>query len=530
MRRLFGAGAMSPLTPVALGSALPWLIGRGPSLGILLQMNALTLGKKIAIHDRDGSITWRELDRLANQLAHAYERAGIKGGDKIALLLRNGREMAAVALGAQKTGVVACPLNTWAKKKELKAVTANVAPALLVYDTAHSDQVKSLETGEVQLVHVGNDDKALPGSLPFDDFLRGSSTRPPAPLTRDRGSAKIVIQTSGTTGTPKGAARDASAAGMGALANLLGHVPYRRDDTVVCPAPLFHSFGLATFTFATALGATLVLPEKFDPEGTLALIDKHKATVASLVPVMMRRIVSLDDDVKEKYDLSSLRIVMASGSALSHDLKKEATKLFGEVLYDLYGSTEIGWVAIARPQDIATKPKSVGRPVDGIDVAVFAPDGKKLPAGEIGELYIKSDVLFEGYTSGETKDSRDGYMSIGDLGKLDEEGFLYIESRSDDMVIVGGENIYPIEVEEVIESIPGVTEVTVFGVPDDEYGHVLVAFVVGSTTEEAVRSVCSEELASFKVPRKVRIVDELPRTSTGKVLKRELIKQFEKDS
>ena len=528
MKRLMGAGAVSPLTPVAFASTLPWLIGRGPSLGILLQMNALTLGSKTAIHDRDGSVTWRQLDQLANQTAHAFARSDVGPGEKVALLLRNGRAMGAVAFAAQKTGVIACPLNTWAKTKELKAVIENVAPKLLVYDTAHSDQVKMAAGDDVLLVHVGDDSKARPGSVSFSEYISGCSSRPPAPLTRQRGSAKIIIQTSGTTGTPKGAARDSSAAGLGALANLLGHVPYRRDDIVVCPAPLFHSFGLATFTFATALGATLVLPEKFDPEETLALIEKHKATVASLVPVMIRRIVSLDDKIKSKYDLSSLRIVMASGSALSQDLKKEATKLFGEVLYDLYGSTEIGWVAIARPEDIVQKPKSVGRPVEGIDIAVFSSDGKRLPPGEIGELYVKSDVLFEGYTSGETKDSRDGYMSIGDLGKVDDDGFLFIESRSDDMVIVGGENIYPIEVEEVIESIPGVTEVTVFGVSDDEYGHVLVAFVVGETSEDAVRSVCKDELASFKVPRKVTVVDELPRTSTGKVLKRELIARLEK--
>ena len=528
MKRLYEAGAVSPLTPLVMGSSLPWLLGRGPSLGILLQMNALSIGNKTAIHDRNGSITWRGLDSLANQTARGFAKVSVEPGDKVAMLLRNGREMAAVALGAQKTGVVACPLNTWAKTKELKAVMENLTPALLLYDTAHADQVKKSAPEGVPLVHVGDDSKALPGSTSFEEFLEGCSSRPPLPLARHRGSAKIIIQTSGTTGTPKGAARDASAAGIGALANLLGHVPYRRDDIVVCPAPLFHSFGLATFTFATALGATLVLPEKFDPEGTLELIDKHDATVASLVPVMMRRIVSLDEDVKSRYDMSSLRIVMASGSALSQDLKKEATRLFGEVLYDLYGSTEIGWVAIARPQDIVERPKSVGRAVDGIDIAVFSKEGEKLPPNEIGELYVKSDVLFEGYTSGETKDSRDGYMSIGDLGKLDEDGFLYIESRSDDMVIVGGENIYPIEVEEVIESISGVTEVTVFGLPDDEYGHVLVAFIVGSTSEDEVRSTCKEELASFKVPRRIEIVDELPRTSTGKVLKRELIERLEK--
>ncbi|MEA2447261.1 MAG: fatty-acyl-CoA synthase [Actinomycetota bacterium] len=526
VKRLLGAGLFSARSPFALATALPYLLGRGPSLGILSQMNAVALRSKIAIHDRDGSITFGELDQEANRVSYALRRAGLKGGDRFGLLMRNGRHMAAVAFGAQKAGYIACPLNTWAKTKELKAVLENLEPTMLFYDTAHSDEVQKVVSEDMTIVHVGDPSKAAPNSVSFEEFIEDAPPTPPFPLTRDRGSAKVIIQTSGTTGTPKGASRDASAAGIGALANLLGSVPYRRDDIVFCPAPLFHSFGLATFTFATALGATLVLPPKFDPEESLALIEEHGATVASFVPVMMRRIVSLPDKVKKKYDLSSLRIVIASGSVLSQDLKNEARKLFGDVLYDLYGSTEIGWVAIATPEDIEKKPRSVGKPVDGIEIGVFSEDGEQLPTGETGELYVKSKVLFEGYTSGESKDERDGYMSIGDLGKLDEDGYLYVESRSDDMVVVGGENVYPVEVEEVIENIEGVNEVTVLGVEDDEYGHVLAAFVVGNVTPEKVKSACKSELASFKVPRKVKVVKELPRTSTGKVLKRELAEQI----
>ncbi|MFP5297719.1 MAG: AMP-binding enzyme, partial [Actinomycetota bacterium] len=185
--------------------------------------------------------------------------------------------------------------------------------------------------------------------------------------------------------------------------------------------------------------------------------------------------------------------------------------------------TEAGWVAIATPEDIRTKPKSLGRPVEGIEVAIFDKDGNRCEPETTGEIYVRSNVMFEGYTSGDRKDERDGFMSIGDLGRLDEDGHLYVESRSDDMVIVGGENVYPIEIEEVIESVDGVSEVTVLGIEDDEYGHVLAAFVVGSVSEDEVRAACKDELASYKVPRKIEILDELPRTSTGKVLKRELI-------
>jgi acyl-CoA synthetase (AMP-forming)/AMP-acid ligase II len=527
MKRLMAAGMITPKTPLAVATSFPWLIGRGPTLGVILKMNATVVGDKDAIRDRNGSLTWSELDELSNKVARALQEAGVEPGGKVGLLTRNGREMAAVAFAAQKSGIITCPLNTWAKTRELKAVMANVEPDLVVYDTAHADQVKETVAEGVPLVHVGEEKDALDGSTSWDDFIAGHSGSALAPFTRHRGSPKIVIQTSGTTGTPKGASRDSSAAGLGALASLLSAVPYKRDDVILCPAPLFHSFGLATFTFGTAIGATLVLPSKFDAEEVLRLIEEHKATAVSLVPVMIRRIIQLPDDVKHKYDLSSLRIVLASGSAISTDLKKAAMDLFGEVLYDLYGSTEAGWVAIATPEDIKKNPKSLGKPTAGIEVAVFSPEGDKLGVNETGELFIKSNYMFEGYTSGESKDERDGFMSIGDLGRLDEDGYLYIESRSDDMVIIGGENVYPIEIEDVIESLDKVNEVTVLGVEDEEYGQVLAAFVVGEVSEEDVISACKDELASYKVPKRVRIVEELPRTSTGKVLKRDLVDKLD---
>ena len=518
---------MDPKAPLAIARAMPWLLGRGPSLGIVSKMHSVVLGDKPAIHDKHGTQTWKELDLRANQAARMLTSLGLRGSDRVALVMRNGREMVEVALGAQKLGIVACPLNTWAKTKELRATLEQSDPKVLVYDTKHSEQVSKVVNPSITLVAVGDASDAVEGSLDYEDLLAEQPTAAPAPFARNTGSAKIVIHTSGTTGTPKGAARDASVAGLGTLANLIGRVPYRRDDVIFCPAPMFHSFGLATFTFGAALGATLVLPEKFEPEESLAWIEKHKATAASFVPVMLRRIVSLDDDVKKRYDLSSLRIVMASGSVLSTDLRRAATELFGEVIYDLYGSTEIGWVAIATPEDIKTRPRTVGRPVEGIDIAVFSADGLRLGPNETGELYIRSDILFEGYTSGERKDEREGYMSIGDYGKLDDDGYLFVESRTDDMVVVGGENVYPIEVEQVIESIDGVTEVTVLGVQDDEYGEVLAAFIVGSADTDLVAKTCVAELASYKVPKRIEVLDELPRNATGKVVKRDLIARLE---
>ncbi len=526
MHALARAGALNPKSGVALARTLPWLLGRGPSLGIVVQMHASVLRNKAAIHDRSGSLTWGELDDRANRAAHALWKQGLRGNDRVATLLRNGREAIEVALGAQKYGIIACPLNTWAKPKELKSTVSSSDPKLLVYDTAHADQVEKCVPEDIPLVFVGDESKALKGSIDYEDIIADQPPGPPSPFTRQPGSPKVVIHTSGTTGTPKGAARDASAAGVGSLANLLSVVPYHRDDIVVCPAPLFHSFGLATFTFATVLGCTMVLPEKFDPEQSLSLIEEHTATAASFVPIMIKRILGLEDPVKKRYNLSSLRIVMASGSAMGEEVRKGAMQLFGDVLYDLYGSTEVGWVAIARPEDISSRPKTVGMPVPGISIAIFDSDGNEAPAGETGEIYVKSEVLFEGYTTGESKDEREGYMSIGDLGHFDEDGFLYVDGRADDMVVVGGENIYPVEVEEVISGIKGVEDVAVVGVPDEEYGEVLGAFIVGSASEEEIENKCKSELASYKVPKRIEKVDELPRTSTGKVVKRELLESI----
>ena len=525
--QLHKANALAFKNSIAMMLSLPWLIGRGPSLGIITQMHGFSLARKAALHDRDGCLTWGELDKRANQAGHMLEELGVKGGDRVAMLLRNGHEVVETTLGAQKFGMVACPLNTWAKPKELKFTLSEANASVLIYDTKHSDQVEECAPEGLALVYVGNEDEAVAESYSYVELLGDQSVNPPPFLTREVQKPKVVIHTSGTTGTPKGASRNSSAAGVGALANLLSVVPYSRDDSIVLPAPLFHSFGLATFTFGTALGATFVLPEQFDPEGTLRAIEEHGATACSLVPVMIKRILNLDSEIKSRYDLSSLRVVMASGSAMSTEMRKAAMELFGDVLYDLYGSTEVGWVAIARPQDMLDHPGTVGEPVPGIEVAIFNEDGDRLGPGEVGEIYIKSDVMFEGYTSGDSKEVRDGYMTIGDLGYVDDDGFLFIEGRADDMVVVGGENIYPVEIEETLDDMDGVEDVAVMGVPDDEYGEVLGAFVVGKVKPDDVKKYCKDQLASYKVPKRVEILDELPRTSTGKVLKRELIEQAE---
>jgi acyl-CoA synthetase (AMP-forming)/AMP-acid ligase II len=530
IRTLRRAGLFRPID-VLLGTVAvaPWLVGRGPSLGIVSQRNAVAVPGKDAVRDRSGTVTWLQLDSRANRLVHVLEAHAVKPGDRVALLLRNGREFAEALIACQKVGFVAVPLNTWAKPSELKATLKGAEPRLLIHDALHEEQVQAAVPEDVPTLVVGtNRGAGRSRSMAYEDAMDSASAAPPLPYARDKGSARIVIHTSGTTGTPKGAARDAGVMGLREFVGLLDTVPLRRDDVILVPAPLFHSFGLLAFTLGALLGSTFVFPERFEPETTLALIEEHRATAAALVPVMINRILSLPAEVKARHDVSSLRVLLASGSAIPQDLRDEADHMFPEALYDLYGSTEAGWVAIATPEDMARKPGTVGRPVWGVEIAVFSPEGARLGVGETGEIHLKSGALFEGYTSGEQKSSREGFVSIGDLGHLDDEGYLYIEGRADDMVVVGGENVYPAEIEAVIRGVDGVDDVAVFGVPDPEYGQVLAAFIVGRASPDQVKAAARRELASFKVPRRVELVDELPRTSTGKVMKRELIPLLDK--
>ncbi len=518
------AGLLDWREGVALGIALPWYLGRGPSLGFVSAVNAMAVGSKPAIHDRHGTLTWREVDRRTNRMANALAGMGLRGGDSLAILLRNGREFAESILAAQKIGVVACPLNTWAGTRELRDSLESVDPKALVFDALQAEQVGGVDVDDLPAIVVGDCDASPVEAQAYEEVLAAAADDPPRPFTRRRGSSRVVIHTSGTTGRPKGAARDASRTGVREFIALLQVVPFRRDDVILCPAPLFHSFGLLTFTIGSILGATLVLPDRFDPEGTFAAIEEHRATAASMVPVMIHRVLSLPEEARSRHDVSSLRILLASGSAIPPDLRKEIENLFGPVLYDLYGSTEAGWVSIATPEDVGERPTTVGRPVPGVDVAVFSPHGVRLPAGQSGELFVKSSAMFEGYTSGEDRTHIGPYLSLGDLGRLDRDGYLFLEGRADDMVVVGGENVYPREIEDVVRSIPGVKDVAVFGAPDPEYGQTIVAFVVGDVEPDAVVQACRAQLASFKVPRRVEKVKELPRTGTGKVLKRELLR------
>jgi fatty-acyl-CoA synthase len=289
---------------------------------------------------------------------------------------------------------------------------------------------------------------------------------------------------------------------------------------------MFHALGFASMALGLALGSTLVVRRHFDPEATLDSIEENRATALVVVPVMLQRMLELGEDAVAERDTSSLKVIFVSGSALSVDLVKRSLKGFGPVVYNMYGSTEIAYATIATPKDLEAEPGSVGKVVRGVVVKILDDDGEEVKAGDTGRIFVGNAAQFEGYTGGETKEQVKGLMSSGDVGHFDEKGRLFIDGRDDEMIVSGGENVFPAEVEDLLDGHEAITEAAVIGVDDEKFGQRLKAFVVvrdgKDLSEEEVQAYVKDNLARYKVPREVVFMDELPRNPTGKVLKREL--------
>jgi fatty-acyl-CoA synthase len=450
---------------------------------------AIRYPDRVAIVDDDGPLTYGELDRTANQLANDLRARGIGHGDGVGLLCRDSRFFVQAVAAVSKVGADLLLLNTSFSGPQLAEVTGREGAAALIHDPEFADLVAAAEVPCID---------ALPP---------GSDAEPPAPA----GPGRQIILTSGTTGTPKGARRPPSTP-TDAIVGFLAAVPLRARRAHMVAAPMFHSWGFAHMGLTMMLGGTLVVRRRFDPEQTLAAIARHRADVLACVPVMAQRIMALPADVRAKYDCSSLRVAAFGGSALPGDLAIAFMDAFGDVVYNTYGSTEVAIVTIAGPEDLRADPGTAGRPVSNVVVKLL--DG--------GRIFVGSSAAFEGYTGGGSKEIVDGLMATGDVGSFDAAGRLRIEGRDDDMIVSGGENVFPAEVEDVIATLEGVREAAVIGVEDAEFGQRLAAFVVGDADEEAIKTAVRDRLARYKVPRDVIFMDELPRTATGKVLKREL--------
>src|SRR4051794_6305748 len=473
-----------------------------------------------AVIDELGALTFREVHERTNALAHALKAEGLNEGDNVAVMCRNHRGWIDAVVACSKIGANALFLNTAFSGPQLADVAKREKPKAVIYDHEFEEVLHDASRRRKRFIAWHEPDDGRLSDPLLDDLIdRGD----PSDVTPPGRQGRAIILTSGTTGTPKGAERSMPKT-IDPIAALLAVIPLKAREKTMIAAPLFHAWGFAQWALSISLASTVVLKRKFDEEATLSLTAQHECTALVVVPVMIQRILELDDEVLDRYDLSSVRAVPVSGSALPGAISDRWMDHFGENLYNLYGSTEVAWATIATPKDLREAPGTVGKPPRGSVVKIYDETGKPVPAGESGRIFVGNDVQFEGYTGGGHKDELDGLLSSGDVGHFDAKGRLFIDGRDDDMIVSGGENVFPGEVEELLHGHAGVADVAVFGVDDDKFGQRLKAVIVkkGTLSEKDVQDYVKQNLAGYKSPRDVVFVDELPRTSTGKVLKREL--------
>jgi fatty-acyl-CoA synthase len=503
----------------------------GP-VGATVALAAATMGNQVALLDEKGEVTFAELDRRSNGLANALREQGFKAGDSVGILARNHRGLFEAIFAACKLGGRTLLLNTDFAGPQLVDVCKREEVSVLVHDQEFEDIARGYEPPLGRVVAWTDDPQgtdAQEGAITLDSLAdAGDPSAPPKPARKQR----IILLTSGTTGTPKGAPRDL-ALSMVIPGGYLSKIPLRSGRTVLLGAPAFHAWGLLSSMLALGLGNRLVMTRRFDPKKALEQLEEYRCDALITVPILLSRLIAVGEEEFAKQDLSALRIVAVSGSALPPDLAARTMDLLGDVVYNLYGSTEVAYATIATPEDLRGAPGTVGRPPFGTTIKLLDENGKPVPPGETGRIFVGNSIQFEGYTGGGSKESVDGLMSTGDVGHFDRAGRLFVDGRDDDMIVSGGENVFPREIDELLVSHDGIDEAAVVGIPDPDFGARLRAYVVrtagSSLDEDGVKSFVKENLARYKVPREVVFIDEMPRNPAGKVVKREL-PRFQEDS
>ena len=513
------AGIVAPMRPdkaVKIGGTfLRW--GASPATGVTTA--AIHHPHELAIVDERGALSWERLHRRSNALAHSFAAMGIGPGDGVGIMCRNHRGFVEATLAAAKLGASALYLNTMFAGPQLAEVTRREGPKALVYDEEFGELLSGVDDSVERIVAWCDGEVDAPTLEGLIEAGDESDHKPPPD------KPKFVILTSGTTGTPKGAQRS-SPDGLMAIASLIDKIPFRRGMTMMIAAPLFHSWGFFHFVMSLPTASTMILRRRFDPEGTLEAAEQSRADVLAAVPVMVQRILSLPDEVLDRYSLPDLKITSLSGSALPGELAIEWMDRFGDNVYNLYGSTEVAYATVATPEDLRAAPGTAGKPPRGTKICLYDEAGKEVPQGEVGRIFVGNEMAFEGYTGGGGKEIIDGLYSSGDVGHFDSEGRLFIDGRDDEMIVSGGENVFPREVEDLLADHDAVVEVAVIGVEDAEFGQRLKAFVVArediEVSAQDLTAHVKANLASYKSPREIEFLDELPRNATGKVLKKDL--------
>jgi fatty-acyl-CoA synthase len=506
----------------------------GPHLALMFHAAAHPDKEAIVEYGEHGvrRMSWGELDATVNRLAHALVARGVRGGSRIALMLPNGSEYLIAQQALARLGATAVQIGYRLKAGEIAYILENAEPTATIvhhdYVGAMVEARKTAGRGGSMLI-VGGD--VTPGSPEMEDWDRALAAASPEVPPRVKGGdgGGVIVYTSGTTGKPKGANRAWRKTGFESVADMILQVGMRADDRHLVTCPLYHSAAPAFVAIMMSLGATIVLQNHFEPEAALDIIQKERVTCSLMVPTMLIRMTNLPKETLAKYDTSSLRWIMSAAAPLTTEAARRFMQQFGPVLWNFYGATETGLVTLAGPHDHVSRPGTIGKRLRGNDIRLLDDSGKAVAVGEVGELYARNPTLISGYHGNEeaTRTSqRDGFFSVGDVGRMDANGYYYLESRKTDMVISGGVNIYPREIEDHLSTHPAILEAAVIGVPDPEWGETLRAFIVlrngEQLSETDVINYCREHLADYKRPRKVTFLPEMPRNPTGKILKREL--------
>ncbi len=491
-------------------------------LGAAAPTAALRYGDRTGLIDELGSLTFRQLNQRSDAVACVLRDRGVGEEDCIGILCRNHRGFIDITFAAAKLGARALYLNTDFGGPQLRDACAREGVTLLVHDAEYDPLVGDVQVPKGRLLAWTDGGGGQVETL--EDLIALGAGRSPAPPSRH---TRVVLLTSGTTGTPKGAPRSSSRS-LAPVGALLSKVPYRAAESTYVAPPMFHGVGYTQMILSVSLGCTIITERRFNPERVLEAITRERPTALVVVPVMLRRIVALlEEPDAGRFDTSSLRLVFVSGSQLEAELVRRAQATIGDKLYNFYGTTEVAYATFATPEDLRAAPGCAGRVPFGAVVRLYDSSGRPVQGPDrVGRIFVGNSFQFEGYTGGGGKEVIDGLMSTGDVGHFDAAGRLFVDGRDDDMIVSGGENLFPGEVEELLITHPGIEEASVIGVEDPEFGQRLAAFVVRRADTElssgAVREFVKENLARFKVPRDVVFLDELPRNPSGKVLKREL--------
>ena len=472
-------------------------------------------------------LTYGDVDRLADRIGMALSRRGLGRGTAVLMLVKNRVEFFVLGPAVSRIGASLVTVSWRSTPAEIEYLANHSGAAAVFFDAGIADvireaQPKLRDVPRRNFFSVGG---KVDGFTSMEELIENEHGSPEDVSTE----SALVMYTSGTTGKPKGAVRKFQPALVAMTLSFIGETPMALGETHLTICPLYHATATGFSSMAFLLGGTVVVAADFKPEIFLDAVERYQVTSTAMVPTMIHRVVELGPEELRKHDLSSLRAIFSGGAPLGGQLAAEAMDALGDKIYNFYGATETGLVTLGKPEDLRAAPGTIGRRVPGNEIRLLDEQGREVAPGEVGELYARNPMLVEGYHADKEATDRsmvDGFFSVGDLAREDSAGRLFIEGRKRDMIISAGVNVYPAEIEAVLEAHPAVGEVAVVGVPDKDLGEKVRAFVAkrpgAEVSEEELKAFCKERLSGFKVPRDFAFVERLPRNPTGKVLKREL--------